>query len=72
MYVCIISSTGIKWEAKKLSKKRYKALSARESAAIEQAYNHYVQALSIGEPAHPQVSIDNRIVVTYIFIYVYL
>ncbi|XP_073984515.1 vacuolar protein sorting 13C isoform X2 [Rhodnius prolixus] len=60
-----VTSTGIKWEAKKLSKKRYKALSARESAAIEQAYNHYVQALSIGEPAHPQVSIDNRIVVDF-------
>uniref|UniRef100_A0A224XG50 Putative vacuolar protein n=1 Tax=Panstrongylus lignarius TaxID=156445 RepID=A0A224XG50_9HEMI len=60
-----ITSSGVIWEAKKFSKKRYKALSARESEAIEKAYNHYMQSQTIGEPAHPQVSIDNRIVVDF-------
>ncbi|KAL1140362.1 hypothetical protein AAG570_000294 [Ranatra chinensis] len=60
-----ITSSGIVWETKKASKKRYKTLSSRDSELIETAYNHYVQKLAVGDRVDPKVTLDNRIVVDF-------
>ncbi len=53
-YMSIISS-GVIWESKK--KKRFKALKLKQSQAIEDAYQNYLQQVALGSKSSSTVKI---------------
>lgn len=57
----LIYSSGVIWEARKLSSKRYKQLSIGECERIEAAYQKYQNELQMyGSSPNPKVYIDDK------------
>lgn len=62
-----IASSGIIWETCKLNSRRFKPLSVREGAALELAYQRFVQEAAVGQdtPTSHRVLVDGKLEVDF-------